>query len=119
MSLPKTQLTIKRSEWGQGTLYSTTKKCFCIMGFFLNQVCKVPKEGLADKGYSNHVKEFDHSGEYGKVLSKTGADSILAFKDLQQVIINMNDKGGLGVTKQRNLKAIFKKHLNCTLKFKD
>lgn len=117
MQLPKTKVIVSKKKWGKYNLYNEEKKRFCIMGFFLNQVCKVPKETL-NKNYCPE-SFLDERNIYLEQLDKDYAFGKLRGRPLIRKILNLNDKKGQGKGTQNALKGIFKRHLNCELTFED
>jgi len=117
MKLPKTKVIVRKKEWGTYDLYNEEKKCFCIMGLFLNQACKIPKETLIGHFYPNNV--LDEENIYLEKLDKDYDFGMFRGKSLARKIFNLNDEKKHGKKTQNALKGIFKRHLNCELVFKD
>jgi len=112
MELPKTKVVVSKKKWGKDSLYDNQTKCFCIMGFFLNQVCKITQRVLGDEYQPIEVLS---PTLYGKAFEKKMGIGM----KLTHIIVNTNDRGIHGPRKMSKLTKIFKEYLNCELTFKD
>jgi len=117
MKLPKTKVIVRKKEWGTTQLYSKEKKSFCIVGFFLNQVCEIPEETLNNKYFPYVV--LDIGNIYLNQFSKEYSFGEFKGMPLLQTITHLNDKHLNNKKTQKTLKSIFKRYLNCQLVFKD